>query len=128
MQTNKIPTIEELDKIGSEASDLEANMKAARIAATTAIRDAVVAACRPQLRPIAEMPAEVPDGCERLYGVLYDGGGAAVTSFRGLKDTHYIDILLPVPTYPPEFEHAWEQHGKPEPKSAAYALWKGGER
>ncbi len=37
-------------------------------------------------------------------------------------------IALPTDTYPTEFESAWENAGKPEPKSAAFALWKGVER
>ena len=124
-----IPTIEELDRIASEAAIGVANPDRQRRqqAFASAIRDAVVAACRPQLRPIAEMPEEVPEGCERLYGILYDGGVLAVTSFRGPSYTHFIDIALPSPPYPADFEQAFAESGlDAKDKDAAFKLWKGG--
>ena len=126
---NTIPTIEELDRIGCEASGMIAGQPAGCFQKyLTAVRDAVVAACRPQLRPISEMPAEVPEGCVRLFAGPSTRGLYGFTYDKCLADTHFIDIAPPSDTYPPEFEAAWEQHGKLEPKSAAYALWKGGER
>jgi hypothetical protein len=125
-----IPTIEELDRIGLEAANLAAgsSLNGGNLCIyVEAIRDAVVAACRPQLRPIAETPAEVPEGYERLYGILYDGGGLAVTSFLGPKDTHFIDIALPGLTYPADFEQAFKESGlDAKDKDAAFKLWKGG--
>ena len=123
-----IPTIEELEDIGCRASRMtQIPLNLRRKKYLTAIRDAVVAACRPQLRPIAEMPERVPEGCERLYGILYDGGGLAVTSFRGPKDTHFIDVALPSPTYPADFEAAFAESGMDASnKAAAFKLWKGG--
>ncbi len=117
-----IPTIEELDKIASEAAGLATGISGKYYLYVTAIRDAVVAACRPQLRPIAEMPKEVPEGCVRVYWK----SKTKPSTLRKTDDTHYIDIALPADAYPPEFEAAWEQIGKLEPKSAAFALWKGG--
>jgi hypothetical protein len=125
-----IPTTEELDRIGCAASGFHPSVfgeNSQMHAHLSAIRDAVVASCRPQLRPIAEMPAKVPEGCVRLYGRIY-GHRWAMDDDKSETDTHYIDIALPADTYPTEFEAAWEQHGKPKPKSAAFALWKGGER
>lgn len=88
-----------------------------------------LAACRPQLRPIAEMPERVPEGCERLYGILYDGGVLAVTSFRGPSYTHFIDIALPSPSYPADFEQAFaESKLDAKDKDSAFKLWKGGAR
>ena len=124
-----IPTIEELDRIGCAASDREANMKAARIAATTAIRDAVVAACRPQLRPIAEMPNEVPEGCVRLFAGPSTNVPYGFTRSKCPSDTHFIDITVPSPTYPSDFEAAFtESKLDAKDKAAAFKLWKGGAR
>ena len=94
----------------------------------TAIRDAVVAACRPQLRPIAEMTDQVPEGCVRHYwcadhNVWYSSQGYWPSC------THYIDIALPSPTYPAEFEAAFaESKLDAKDKDAAFKLWKGGAR
>jgi hypothetical protein len=127
-----IPTIEELDKTGCEAAGYAAGYTSVTANYTThcryltAIRDAVVAACLPQLRPIAEMPEEVPEGCVRRF--WRKGNLDWYSSTHRLHTaTHFIDIAVPADTYPTEFDTAWETAGKPEPKSAAYALWKGGE-
>lgn len=125
-----IPTIEELEDIGCRASRMtQIPLNLRRKKYLTAIRDAVVAACRPQLRPIAEMPERVPEGCERLYGILYDGGVLAVTSFRGPIYTHFIDIAIPSPVYPDDFEQAFQESGlDAKDKDAVFKLWKGGAR
>lgn len=126
-----LPTIEELDRIGCDESGLicELPIPSEGKKYLTAIVKTVVAACRPQLRPIAEMPDEVSEGHERLYGFLYDGGGLAVTSFRGPSYTHFIDIALPSPSYPADFEAAFaESKLDAKDKDAAFKLWKGGVR
>lgn len=125
-----IPTIEELDKTGCEAAGYAAGYTTVTVNNTThcryltAIRDAVVAACRPQLRPIAEMPAEVTEGCHRVYwnnqGLWY--GLPALHEV-----THFIDIVLPEPEYPADFEQAFKESGMDASnKAAAFKLWKGG--
>lgn len=126
-----IPTIEELDKTGCEAAGYAAGYTTVTVNNTThcryltAIRDAVVAACRPQLRPIAEMPEEVPEGCVRLYWNNVDGFGTRLRA----EDTHFIDIALPEPNYPADFEAAFaESKLDAKDKDAAFKLWKGGAR
>lgn len=122
-----IPTIEELDRVGSAAAEIHpAPGNRTNNLYLAAIRDTVVAACRPQLRPIAEMPAEVPEGCHRVYwnnqGFWY---GLPVLH----EITHYTDIALPVPTYPADFEQAFKESGlDAKDKDAAFKLWKGGAR
>lgn len=84
-----------------------------------------LAACRPQLRPIAEMPEEVPEGCVRLYWNNVDGFGTRLRA----EDTHFIDIALPEPNYPADFEAAFaESKLDAKDKDAAFKLWKGGAR
>ena len=54
----------------------------------------------PTLRPIAEMPADVPEGCERkFWGTkdAFDGSFLCSTEERTSEDTHFIDIRLPDP-------------------------------
>lgn len=87
-----------------------------------------LAACRPQLRPIAEMPEKVPEGCERMFAWDSNHCGDWVYTWTKCgKDTHYIDIALPEPTYPADFEAAFKESGfAAEQKDAAFTLWKGG--
>jgi hypothetical protein len=122
-----LPTIEELDRIGAEAAGWPKHVRrefddqVARY--VTAIRDAVVAACRPQLRPIEEMPKEVPDGCVRVYWK----SKTKPSTLRKTDDTHYIDIALPPPTYPADFEASFaESKLDAKDKDAAFELWKKG--
>lgn len=123
-----IPTIEELVKIGEAAAEHYDVTQTARLAATIAIRDAVVAACRPQLRPIAEMPEDVPEGYVRVTAYMKDGAWY-VGNLKVVNDTHFIDIALPEPTYPANFEQAFaESKLDAKDKDAAFKLWKGGVR
>ncbi len=124
-----IPEIEELAKIGHEAAIGVANPDSQRRqqAFASAIRDAVVAACRPQLRPIAEMPAEVPEGCVRVFVHKDAQGRQKAWRTRGVFDTHYIDVALPVEAYPADFEAAFAESGlDAKDKDSAFKLWKGG--
>lgn len=123
-----IPTIEELDRIGASASCLPKGILqgTSMYNYVTAIRDAVVAACRPQLRLIAEMPAEVPEGCVRRFACHADW---SFTRRREIYSTHYIDIAIPSPSYPANFEQAFaESKLDAKDKAAAFKLWKGGTR
>lgn len=124
-----IPTIEELEYLGCQASGMtKVLLNHRRQKYLTAIRDAVVAACRPQLRPIAEMPNKVPEGCVRMF---WGKGNLDWYSspMRLHTATHYIDIALPSPTYPAEFEAAFaESKLDAKDKDAAFKLWKGGAR
>lgn len=124
-----IPTIEELDRIGCEAAGftINARLHPRTRLHLTAIRDAVVAACKPQLRPIEEMPNEVPEGCVRLLGFCDEFWAMSEQSAR--PDTHFIDIALPVEAYPADFEQAFaESKIDAKDKDAAFRLWKGGAR
>lgn len=48
------------------------------------------------LRPIAEMPQEVPEGYVRVTGYTNPGGDQwLIANSPSHKDTHFIDILLP---------------------------------
>lgn len=130
-----IPTIEELDKTGCEAAGYAAGYTTVTVNNTThcryltAIRDAVVAACRPQLRPIAEMPNEVPEGCVRLFAGPSTNVPYGFTRSKCPSDTHFIDITVPSPTYPSDFEAAFtESKLDAKDKAAAFKLWKGGAR
>lgn len=126
-----IPEIEELDMIGYEAAIGVANpdRQRRRQAFASAIRDAVVAACRPQLRPIAEMPNEVPEGCVRLFAGPSTNVPYGFTRSKCPSDTHFIDITVPSPTYPSDFEAAFtESKLDAKDKAAAFKLWKGGAR
>ncbi len=121
-----IPTIEELDKIGCKAAGftINASIHPDTRLHLTAIRDAVVAACRPQLRPIAEMPAEVPEGCVRVFVHKDAQGRQKAWRTRGVFDTHYIDVALPVEVYPVDFEQAFAESGLiAKDKDAAFKLW-----
>lgn len=122
-----IPTIEELDRIASRAAGREPGELLGFFPGyLTAIRDAVVAAYKPQLRPIAEMPEEVPEGFVRRF---WRKSGETWYSIRTRlrKSTHYIDIALPEPTYPEDFEQAFAESGlDAKDKEAAFKLWKGG--
>lgn len=122
-----IPTIEELDRIGLKAANIaDAAPTPSTVKYLTAIRDAVVAACRPQLLPIEEMPEEVPEGCVRKFTV---GPNWWFTDDNFPEYTHYIDIALPEPTYPADFEAAFAKANlDPRDKAAAFKLWKGGAR
>lgn len=124
-----IPTIEELDRIGCEAAgSLPTDPDQWFRKYATAIRDAVVAACKPQLRPIAEMPAKVPEGCMRMFVGPGTSGPYGLTRDKCPGDTHYIDIALP-PSYPEDFEQAFtESKFDAKNKAAAFRLWKGGAR
>lgn len=126
-----IPKIEELDRIGCKAAGLphgSTDKWFQKYAA--AIRDAVAAACKPQLRPIAEMSDEVPEGCVRVTGMFFENlkrWRLCDTPDHG--DTHFIDIALPSPTYPTDFEQAFaESKLDAKDKAAAFKLWKGGAR
>jgi hypothetical protein len=124
-----LPTIEELDKIASEAAGLATGIYGKYYLYVTAIRDAVVAACKPQLRPIAEMPNKVPEGCVRVVGFYSSSAGWTFSQESMTKDTHYIDIALPPPTYPADFEASFaESKLDAKDKDAAFKLWKGGAR
>ena len=127
-----IPSIEELDRVGYEAAgwpgrvprqfDKEVESYVA------AIRDAVVAACKPQLRPIAETPDEVPEGCVRSFWGKVSGFWT-YTPIQRPCATHVIDIALPSELYPADFEAAFaESKLDAKDKDAAFKLWKGGER
>ena len=123
-----IPAIEELDSIGISATGkVNINLLNTRKIYLTAIRDAVVAACRPQLRHISEMPAEVPEGCERhlaWYSEHCDGWAWNFGPILCGKETHYIDIALPADTYPPEFEERFAKSNiDKQYKDGAYKLW-----
>lgn len=123
-----IPSIEELRNIASTAGR-KAETGMMLTDQVTAIRDAVVAACRPHLRPIAEMPAEVPEGCVRLFAGPSTNLPYGFTRSKCPSDTHYIDIALPSDTYPADFEAAFAKSGfAAEQKAAAFKLWKGGAR
>lgn len=126
-----IPTIEELDRIGCDESGLNCELPIPSEGKKyiAAIRDAVVAACRPQLRPIAEMPAEVPEGCARFWASLDNRQNWFFAPMSYDLATHYIDIVLPEPVYPADFETAFaESKLADENKAAAFKLWKGGAR
>lgn len=124
---NNIPTIEELRELGNVASLMRGRTDDPVDVLITAIRDAVVAACRPQLRPIAEMPEEMPEGCVRLFGFFDEGW--KMSQRRVKNDTHFIDIVLPVEAYPADFERAFDESGlDAKDKDAAFKLWKGGAR
>lgn len=56
----------------------------------------------PVLRPIREMPREVPDGCFRLFGGAYQQGWQANNS-RTPADTHFMDVR-PSEPFDPETE------------------------
>jgi hypothetical protein len=56
------------------------------------------AASTPTLRPISEMPADVPDGCVRVFGGYYENQGEwIISSWSRPQDTHFLDIRLPAP-------------------------------
>lgn len=121
----KIPTIEELVKIAKGAARNASTVEQGEELVAAAIRDAVVAACRPQLRPIAEMPNKVPEGCVRVYWRV----NAKPSTLRKTDDTHFTDIALPTDTYPADFERAFaESYIDASSKEAAFKLWKGGAR
>lgn len=87
-----------------------------------------LAACRPQFRPIAEMPAEVPERCARISG-FFDDGEWRLSNSLWPRDTHFIDIALPSPSYPVDFEQAFaESKLDAKDKDSAFKLWKGGAR
>lgn len=119
-----IPSIEELRNIAAVAGrKAETGMMLTDQVA--AIRDAVVAACRPQLLPIAEMQDEVPEGCVRVFRSEHGGWYDYACAVAVL----YIDIALPSPLYPADFEAAFKESGlAAEQKAAAFTLWKGGAR
>lgn len=48
----------------------------------------------PVLRPIQEMPPEVPEGCFRLFGGAYQQGWQ-VNNSRIPADTHFMDVRPP---------------------------------
>lgn len=124
-----IPTIEKLRDIAAEAGR-KAETGMMLTDQVTAIRDAMIAACRPQLRPIAEMPNEVPEGCVRIFvGRYFEERRWIASGTRYPEDTHFIDITLPIDTYPADFEAAFaESKLSPKVKDAAFKLWKGGAR
>lgn len=124
----RIPSIEELDRIGCKAAGftINARLHPRTRLHLTAIRDAVVAACKPRLRPLAEMPDTVPEGCVRKFA---ESGEWLLSSDYYEGDTHYIDIALPSPVYPSDFESAFaESKIDAKDKDAAFRLWKGGAR
>lgn len=73
----------------------------------------------PTLRPIAEMPEKVPEGCARIYWGSKTGDGSWMLPcpLIGMHDTHFIDILLPVESpedkWRAEFE-AWATQTSPQ--------------
>lgn len=125
-----IPPIHQLIQLARKAASKAKNNEQAERFTVSAVRDAVVAACRPQLRPIAEMPDEVPEGCVRVTGMFFEHlkrWRLCDTPDHG--DTHFIDIALPEPTYPDDFEQAFaESKLDAKDKDAAFKLWKGGAR
>jgi len=55
----------------------------------------------PRLRPLAEMPAEVPEGAVRLYGRLFLGEWLVdQQQCPSHRDTHGADVLPPLPESP----------------------------
>lgn len=60
----------------------------------------------PRLRPLAEMPAEVPEGALRVYGRLFLGEWFAdQQQCPSHRDTHGADFLPPLPESPkPSFQ------------------------
>lgn len=77
------------------------------------------------LRPIAEMPDTVPEGCVRLFCTIYSDGviGAFMSTSHDM-DTHFIDIQLPTAPDPEadlrrEFEEAMTKHRQWERSSFA---------
>lgn len=59
-----------------------------------------------QLRPIAEMPETVPEGCVRLFTELSEDGvtTANFTKKQYRSDTIAVDIFIQLPTPDPEAE------------------------
>lgn len=53
----------------------------------------------PRLRPLSKMPTEVPEGALRLMGGTVDNY-TAMTSIRCSLDTHFLDVLPPLPKSP----------------------------
>lgn len=62
----------------------------------------LAAASTPTLRPIAEMPAEVPEGCVRVFGCRTHNGWYFSEQAHGQLVTHFLDIRLPAPPDPDE--------------------------
>lgn len=85
----------------------------------------------PTLRPIAEMPAEVPEGCVRVFGGYYENQGRWLISSKATRlDTHFLDIRLPAPPDPDEelrreFE-AWMKGYNLQPDELAFQAFKAG--
>lgn len=88
-----------------------------------------------QLRPIAEMPETVPEGCIRFrtsLGAYKEGKWTSLTPYQEAKDTHFIDIQLPTPDPEGEilgeFERWWsglpDRTGKH--KSECFEAYKAG--
>lgn len=128
---NNIPTIEELDRIGGEAAGWPKGLVSTTYRAyITAIVNTVVAACKPQLRPIADMPDTIPDGCVRMFAGRYGGDKCWIAAeIQSPHDTHFIDVALPEAEYPADFERDFfESKLDAKDKDAAFRLWKGGVR
>lgn len=64
-----------------------------------------------QLRPIAEMPETVPEGCNRIYWGSKTGDGSWMLPcpLVGCHDTHFIDIQLPTPDPDAEERRQFEE-------------------
>jgi len=65
-----------------------------------------------QLRPIAEMPEKVPEGCVRVYMWMDHGGFGGQPSFICRKQdnfSHFIDIQLPTPDPDAEERQQFEE-------------------
>lgn len=91
-------------------------------------------ASTPTLRPIAEMPAEVPEGCVRVFGWHYESRWEWLLS-SGAKmrpDAYFLDIRLPAPLDPDEelrreFEAWWGSlQTKPPGKNELFIAFKAG--
>lgn len=53
----------------------------------------------PRLRPLSEMPPEVPEGAVRLYGREFDDREWSLDQHhhQDSDDTHFLDVLPPLP-------------------------------
>lgn len=102
---------EKVDLVGQEAyMDEDADTRRSRLAAYKAVVQYVTPflATQPQLRPIAEMPEQVPEGCVRVFALMKTEG--YVINPTMATPSHAADIRLPAKPADPvreEFEKWW---------------------